>query len=55
MIRDQEILDQFLDTVRRFVREKLIPLEEEVSETGVVPDEVLAQLRELGLYGMTVS
>jgi len=55
MIRDQEILNQFLDTVSRFVRDKLIPLEEEVAETGVVPAEILAQMRELGLYGMTVS
>jgi acyl-CoA dehydrogenase len=55
MIRDQEILNQFIDTVSRFVREKLIPAEEEVSETGIVPEEILAQMRELGLYGMTVS
>ena len=55
MIRDQEVLNQFLDTVSRFVRDKLIPIEEEVAETGVVPEEILAQMRELGLYGMTVS
>jgi acyl-CoA dehydrogenase len=55
MIRDQEILNQFIDTVSRFVRDKLIPIEEEVAETGVVPEEILAQMRELGLYGMTVS
>ncbi len=55
MIRDQEILNQFIDTIQRFVREKLIPAEEEVSETGIVPEEILAQMRELGLYGMTVS
>jgi acyl-CoA dehydrogenase len=55
MIRDQEILNQFIDTVSRFVRDKLIPIEEEVAETGVVPEEILAQMCELGLYGMTVS
>jgi acyl-CoA dehydrogenase len=55
MIRDQDILNQFIDTVSRFVREKLVPAEEEVSETGVVPESILAQMRELGLYGMTVS
>jgi len=55
MIRDQEILNQFIDTVSRFVREKLVPAEEEVAETGVVPESILAQMRELGLYGMTVS
>ena len=55
MIRDQEILNQFIDTVQRFVRDVLIPAEEEVAETGVVPEAILAQMRELGLYGMTVS
>jgi len=55
MIRDQEILNQFIDTIQRFVREKLIPAEEEVSETGIVPEAILAQMRELGLYGMTIS
>lgn len=55
MIRDQEILDQFIDTVQRFVRERLIPAEEKVAEDDAVPDDILKDMRELGLYGMTVS
>ena len=54
MIRDQDVLNQFLDTVRRFVRERLIPAEERVVEEEAVPAEILAEMRELGLYGMTV-
>ncbi|MFN3231625.1 MAG: acyl-CoA dehydrogenase family protein [Alphaproteobacteria bacterium] len=54
MIRDEEILNQFCDTVRRFVRERLIPAEETVSENEAVPEDILADMRELGLYGMTV-
>lgn len=55
MIRDQEILNQFVDTVRRFVQERLIPAEERVAEDDAVPEEILKEMRELGLYGMTVS
>lgn len=55
MIRDQEILNQFIDTVQRFVRERLIPAEEQVAEEDAVPESILKEMRELGLYGMTVS
>ncbi|MEE8439511.1 MAG: acyl-CoA dehydrogenase family protein, partial [Micropepsaceae bacterium] len=55
MIRDQEVLDQFLNTIRRFVRERLIPAEDQVAEEDAVPESILKEMRELGLYGMTVS
>ena len=54
MIRDQDVLNQFIDTVQRFVRERLIPAEERVVEDEAVPPEILAEMREMGLYGMTV-
>lgn len=54
MIRDQDVLNQFIDTVQRFVRERLIPAEEKVVEDEAVPPEILADMREMGLYGMTV-
>lgn len=55
MIRDQDVLDQFLNTMQRFVRERLIPAEEQVAEDDAVPESILKEMRELGLYGMTVS
>ena len=54
MIRDQDVLNQFIDTVQRFVRERLIPAEERVVEDEAVPPEILAEMRDMGLYGMTV-
>jgi acyl-CoA dehydrogenase len=54
MIRDRETLDAMLDTVRRFVSERLIPLEGEVARTDAIPEEVAAEMRRLGLYGMTI-
>ncbi|MGJ3262403.1 MAG: acyl-CoA dehydrogenase family protein [Salinarimonas sp.] len=40
--------------VERFVRERLVPAERELEETGVVPDAIGAQMRRLGLFGLIV-
>jgi len=54
MIRDPQMLDDMLATVRRFVGEKLIPLEDRVARTDAIPDSVADEMRRLGLYGMTI-
>jgi acyl-CoA dehydrogenase len=54
MIRDAEILEVMVDTVRRFVREQLVPIEEEVAENDAIPEPVVEALRDLGLFGMTI-
>src|SRR3546814_10685 len=54
MIRDQETLNMLLDSVSRFVREQLVPIEEEVADTDHIPEHVVNQMRELGLFGMTI-
>ncbi|NYT35999.1 acyl-CoA dehydrogenase [Allopusillimonas soli] len=54
MIRDQETLNILLDSVSRFVREQLVPIEEQVAETDTIPETVVAQMRNLGLFGLSV-
>lgn len=54
MIRDPELLAGLVDTVRRFVDEKLIPAERIVEEKNEVPPSILAEMRELGLFGMSI-
>jgi acyl-CoA dehydrogenase len=54
MIRDEETLNLLLDGVRRFVREVLVPHEQEVAETDEIPPAVVAQMRELGLFGLSI-
>ncbi|ALO45489.1 acyl-CoA dehydrogenase family protein [Pseudohongiella spirulinae] len=54
MIRDQETLNQLIDIVERFVRDRLIPIEQEVAENYKVPDEIIQEMKELGLFGMTI-
>ncbi|ACG78933.1 acyl-CoA dehydrogenase [Phenylobacterium zucineum HLK1] len=51
---DADTLGQFRETVWRYVREKLVPLEAEVAERDEVPERVLADFREMGLYGLTI-
>jgi acyl-CoA dehydrogenase len=54
MIRDIETHRLLLDSVSRFVREKLIPAEDEVVETDAIPHAIVDAMREIGLFGLTV-
>ena len=54
MALDPETLEQLVGTVRRFVRERLVPLEQQVAETDEIPHEVVAEMRELGLFGLSI-
>lgn len=54
MALDQEVLQQFIDTVRRYVRERLIPLEQQVSEEDKIPEEVIEEMKEMGLFGLSI-
>jgi len=51
---DAEVFASFLETLRRFVRERLVPAESEVVETNRIPDAVLQDMRDLGLFGVSV-
>jgi acyl-CoA dehydrogenase len=54
MIRDTESFNLLLDTIERFVRERLIPREAEVAETDAIPADILADMRRMGLFGLTI-
>ncbi|SDO36400.1 acyl-CoA dehydrogenase [Halomonas shengliensis] len=54
MIRDQETLQILLDAIRSFVNEVLIPREEEVAETDEIPADIASQMRDMGLFGLTI-
>ncbi|MBV9929407.1 MAG: acyl-CoA dehydrogenase family protein [Alphaproteobacteria bacterium] len=51
---DPDSFDLLLDTVRRYVRERLRPLEERVERDDAVPEEVIAEMREMGLFGLSI-
>jgi acyl-CoA dehydrogenase len=54
MIRDPETFEALLDSVRRFVRERLVPAENEVAETDEIPEAIVQEMREMGLFGLTI-
>jgi acyl-CoA dehydrogenase len=49
-----ETLQQLLDAVARFVREQLVPLEHQVANDDAIPPHIVQQMRELGLFGLTI-
>jgi len=51
---DNDVFEQFLDQLGRYVRERLLPAERAVLETDEIPADILAEMRELGLFGLTV-
>ncbi|MDW5444823.1 acyl-CoA dehydrogenase family protein [Polaromonas sp. SM01] len=54
MIRDPETMTALLDTVNRFVRERLVPAEKEVEETDQIPSAIVQEMKAMGLFGLTV-
>lgn len=50
----EETIQLLADAVRRFAREQLVPAEPTVEETDEIPGDIVRQLKELGLFGMTV-
>jgi acyl-CoA dehydrogenase len=51
---DPDTLEQLVGTVRRFVDERLIPLEAEVDREDRVPHAIVEEMRALGLFGLTI-
>lgn len=54
MALDPDVLNSLLDTVTRFVDERLVPLEHQVAETDEVPADVVDAMRDLGLFGLSI-
>ena len=54
MALDLETRSQLISTVRRFVEERLRPIEASVAENDEVPEEIVQEMRELGLFGMSI-
>jgi len=54
MIRDQETLNVLLASISRFVRERLVPNESEVADTDEIPAKLVAEMREIGLFGLSI-
>ena len=54
MIRDEETTQALVDAVARFVRERLVPLEHQIADDDQIPPDVVQDMREMGLFGLTI-
>ena len=54
MTQTDDTIEQLADAVRRFVREQLVPAEAQVEEDDHIPAHLIAKLKALGLFGMTI-
>lgn len=51
---DESVFQQFIDQLKRYVRERLLPAEKLIIETDEIPGEILDEMREMGLFGLTM-
>ncbi len=51
---DAETFAALLEAVRRFVAERLAPIEAEVAEADRVPPAIVEEMRALGLFGLSI-
>ncbi|GAA0532069.1 acyl-CoA dehydrogenase family protein [Pigmentiphaga sp. GD03639] len=55
MSLDADTLNLLIEATRTFVAERLVPLEAEVAETGVIPPQVREEMQALGLFGLSIA
>jgi alkylation response protein AidB-like acyl-CoA dehydrogenase len=51
---DPDVRAEIIETVRRFVAKEVIPVASDMEHDDGYPTEIVAQMRELGLFGVTI-
>ena len=54
MSLDKDTLEQLLESVRRYVRQRLLPIEQQVDQENRIPDDIIDEMRGLGLFGLSI-
>ncbi len=52
---DPEVFDALIDAVRRFVAERLRPLEAAIEAADAIPDHIVEEMKALGLFGLSIA
>lgn len=55
MALEPELFDALIDTVRRFVAERLRPLEADVEAADAIPEPIVEEMKALGLFGLSID
>lgn len=51
---DEDVFEQFIEQLERYVRERLIPAERTTIEADAIPADILQEMKDMGLFGLTV-
>ena len=51
---DEDVRQEIIDTVRRFVANEVVPAASDLERRDEFPEAIVAQMRELGLFGVTI-
>jgi len=54
MALDENSFSIFLETIKKFVNQKLIPRESEVEETNSIPIDIISEMKHIGLFGISI-
>ena len=54
MTTDEDVRNEIIDTVRRFVAREVIPVASALEHEDRFPRDIVAQMRDLGLFGVTI-
>ena len=54
MTLDKETFNIFLSSIEKFVKNKLIPKEEEVVNSNEIPQEIVLEMKKLGIFGLSI-
>ena len=51
---DNDAFEQFITQIKRYVRERLVPAEDATVALDRVPDDIAAEMRDMGFFGVTI-
>jgi butyryl-CoA dehydrogenase len=53
-VTDPEVRQQLIETVRRFIAKEVAPVATEMEHADAYPEEIVEQMKDLGLFGITI-
>ncbi len=53
-VTDPDVRRELVETVRRFVAREVVPVASEMEHADTYPERIVAQMKELGLFGITI-
>ena len=54
MALDEKTFSALIVNLDRYIKERLVPMEATVEENDEVPDEIITEMKELGLFGLSI-